>query len=105
MPPTIETDLREIFAKFDQRFDRLEQRLDGLQKDLADLKTSQQKDMTDVKLSQAEIRGDIQTLDEKVSGFGKRLENQEFVNRSVFAAILVTILAGAVRFLGFFPNP
>ncbi|MBJ7899046.1 MAG: hypothetical protein GC158_03760 [Cyanobacteria bacterium RI_101] len=94
MPPTLETDLKEIFAKFDQRFDRLEQRLDGMQKDL-----------TDVKLSQAQIRGDIQTLDEKVSGFGKRLENQEFVNRSIFAAVIVTILAGAVKFFGFLPNP
>lgn len=94
MTTTIETDLKEILAKFDQRFDRLEQRLDGMQKDL-----------TDVKLSQAEIKGDIKALDEKVTGFGKRLENQEFLNRSVFAAIVVTILAGAARFFGFFPNP
>lgn len=94
MTTTIETDLKEILAKFDQRFDRLEQRLDGMQKDL-----------TDVKLSQAEIKGDIKALDEKVTGFGKRLENQEFLNRSVFAAIVVTILAGAARFFGFFSNP
>ncbi|MEB3175473.1 MAG: hypothetical protein VKN60_09885 [Cyanobacteriota bacterium] len=94
MATIIETDLKEILGEFKQEFSRINQRLDGLQKDL-----------TDVKLSQSEIRGDIKALDEKVTGLGKRLENQEFVNRSVFAAILVTILAGAVKFFGFLPNP
>lgn len=94
MATIIETDLKEILSEFKQEFSRINQRLDGLQKDL-----------TDVKLSQSEIRGDIKALDEKVTGLGKRLENQEFVNRSVFAAILVTILAGAVKFFGFLPNP
>lgn len=94
MATIIETDLKEILGEFKQEFSRINQRLDGLQKDL-----------TDIKLSQSEIRGDIKALDEKVTGLGKRLENQEFVNRSVFAAILVTILAGAVKFFGFLPNP
>lgn len=91
---TIETDLKEIFAKFDQRFDRLEQRLDRMEENLSDLK-----------VSQAEIRGDIKALDEKVSGIGKRLENQEFLNRGIATALIVALIAGAAKFFGIFPNP
>ena len=91
---TIETDLKEIFAKFDQRFDRLEQRLDRMDENLSDLK-----------VSQAEIRGDIKALDEKVSGIGKRLENQEFLNRGIATALIVALIAWAAKFFGIFPNP
>ncbi len=91
---TIETDLKEIFAKFDQRFDRLEQRLDRMEENLSDLK-----------VSQAEIRVDIKALDEKVSGIGKRLENQEFLNRGIATALIVALIAGAAKFFGIFPNP
>jgi len=91
---TIETDLKEVLGDFKQEFSQLNQRLDIIQKDL-----------TDLKVSQADIRGDIRTLDEKVTGLGKRLENQEFVNRSILVAIVATILAGAVKFFGLLPNP
>lgn len=87
MATTIETDLKEV--------------LGAIQGELKEIRN----DLTDLKVSQAEIRGDIRTLDEKVTGLGKRLENQEFVNRSILVAIVATILAGAVKFFGFLPNP
>lgn len=60
---TIETDLKDILAKIDGRLDRIEA------------------NQNEFNVSQAEIRGDIKALDEKVSGLGKRLENQEFANK------------------------
>ena len=84
---TIETDLKEIFTKLDQRLDRMEISLNEL------------------KVSQAEIRGDIKALDEKVNGIGKRLENQEFTNRGILVAVVIALIGGAAKFLGVFPNP
>ncbi|MEB3175599.1 MAG: hypothetical protein VKN60_10520 [Cyanobacteriota bacterium] len=87
MTAAIETDLKEV--------------LGAIQGELKEIRN----DLTDLKVSQAEIRGDIRALDEKVTGLGKRLENQEFVNRSILVAIVATILAGAVKFFGLLPNP
>lgn len=84
---TIETDLKEIFTKLDQRLDRMEISLNEL------------------KVSQAEIRGDIKALDEKVNGIGKRLENQEFTNRGILVAVVIALIGGAAKFFGVFPNP
>ena len=88
MPPTIiETKLEDVLTKMDNRLERIENELINL------------------KVSQTEIRGDIKTLDEKVTGLGKRLENQEFVNRGILTALIVALIAGAAKFLGLIPNP
>jgi peptidoglycan hydrolase CwlO-like protein len=84
---TIETDLKEVFAKLDQRLDRMEISLNEL------------------KVSQAEIRGDIKALDEKVTGLGKRIENQEFTNRGILVAVIIALIGGAAKLFGVFPNP
>ncbi|MFM7191879.1 MAG: DUF4164 domain-containing protein [Microcystaceae cyanobacterium] len=87
MPPTIiETKLEDVLTKIDNRLERIENELINL------------------KVSQTEIRGDIKTLDEKVTGLGKRLENQEFVNRGILTALIVALIAGAAKFLGLMPN-
>ncbi len=87
MPPTIvETKLEDILAKMDNRLERIENELINL------------------KVSQTEIRGDIKALDEKVTGLGKRLENQEFVNRGILMALVVALIAGTAKLLGFIPN-
>ena len=88
MPPTtIEIKLEDILA--------------SIQKDLKEIR----EDLTDIKVSQAEIRGEIKTLDEKVTGLGKRLENQEFVNRGILMALVIALIAGTAKFLGLIPNP
>lgn len=98
MATTIETDLKEILGA-------IQGDLKEIRNDLTELKVSQQRDLIDLKVSQAEIRGDIRALDEKVTGLGKRLENQEFVNRSIWVAIVATLLAGAAKLFGVLPNP
>ncbi len=98
MPPTIvETKLEDILAKMDNRLERIET-------ELINLKISQSEIVTELKVSQTEIRGDIKALDEKVTGLGKRLENQEFVNRGILMALVVALIAGTAKLLGFIPN-
>jgi uncharacterized protein (DUF849 family) len=83
----IETDLKDILTKIDNRLDRMEN------------------DLTEIKINQAETRGEIKVLDEKITGIGKRLENQEFIGRSIFVGVILALLAGAVKLFGFPPNP
>lgn len=87
MATTIETDLKDILTKIDNRLDRIEN------------------DLTEIKINQSETRGEIKVLDEKITGIGKRLENQEFIGRSIFVGVILALLAGAVKLLGFPPSP
>ena len=83
----IETDLKDILTKIDNRLDRIEN------------------DLTEIKINQSETRGEIKVLDEKITGIGKRLENQEFIGRSIFVGVILALLAGAVKLFGFPPSP
>jgi archaellum component FlaC len=58
MSLVIETDLKDIFNKIDQRLERMEQGINEL------------------KLGQVEIKGDINTLDEKLSGQIKAVDER-----------------------------
>jgi hypothetical protein len=49
------------------------------------------------------LTGQIKTLDEKVSGIGKRVENQEFLNSGVLTALIVALIAGAAKIFGWLP--
>jgi hypothetical protein len=80
---------------------KLEDVLVSIQKDLKEIRD----DLTDLKISQVEIRGDIKVLDEKVTGIGKRLENQEFVSRGILGGLLLIVLGGAAKYFGITPNP
>lgn len=80
---------------------KLEDVLVSIQKDLKEIRD----DLTDLKVSQAEIRGDIKVIDEKVTGIGKRLENQEFVSKGILGGLLLIVLGGAAKYFGFVPKP
>lgn len=87
---TIETDLKEIFAKFDQRFDRLEQQLSQIKENL-----------NDIKVSQAKMEEKLDSVDSRV----KNLEDSQ--NKQIWTLILAitgAITAAVIKF-GFFPNP
>ncbi|MEB3121464.1 MAG: hypothetical protein VKL41_09610 [Snowella sp.] len=87
MATPIETALKDILTKIDNRLDRIEN------------------DLTEIKINQSETRGEIKVLDEKITGIGKRLENQEFIGRSIFVGVILALLAGTVKLFGFPPNP
>ncbi len=122
----IESDLKEIFAKFDQKLDKLDGKLDKLTEDVTELKVGQARlegkiNSVDEKLSgqiksvDEKLSGQIKSVDERlsgkidaleatISGLDKRVSNQEFTNRGVLVGLILVILGGAAKFLGFMSN-
>ena len=79
MSLTIETELKDIFAKIDQRLDRREQGINEL------------------KLGQSEIKGEIKILDTKIDGLTTRVNSQEFLSRTIVGGLVLIILGGAAK--------
>ena len=50
------------------------------------------------------MSGEIKALEGKVDGLGKRLDNQEFLNREVMVAVLAALIAGTAKLFGFLPQ-
>ena len=84
-----------ITYSLEQVLEQINQKLDILQKDVTDIKIGQ------VKL-EAELKGELKALDIEVKAIGKRLDTQEFINRSVVVGLVLAIAAGAIKL--FFPN-
>jgi chromosome segregation ATPase len=87
MSVTIEQDLKEILGKIDQK-------LDGLQKDIVELK-----------IGQTEIKGEIKTLSERINGVDERVKNQDFISRGILVGLILAILGGLAKLFGFVGNP
>jgi peptidoglycan hydrolase CwlO-like protein len=109
MSVSIETDLKEILTKIDNR-------LDNLQKDMTDVKVSVAEQKKDIQRWQEKIESTSERLGEKIDSTSKRLEekidslskrvdNAEFINRGVFVGLLLLILGGAAKLLGLVNNP
>ena len=81
----IETDLKELLNRIDQK-------IDGIQKDV-----------TDLKISVTELKGEIKTLDTKVDGLSTRVQNQEFTSRAILGGLLLIVFGGVAKMLNFIP--
>ena len=96
-PVTVKYSLEDILKKIDDKLDRMEEastrRFEKLESKLDNL----QKDVTDLKVGQAK-------LEEKVEGLTKRLDYQEFINRGVVIGLIVALLGGLAKMLGFIGN-
>jgi hypothetical protein len=90
MATTIETDLREVLAKIDNRLERIEN-------DLTEFKAEIAKDMTVLKVDMATVKADLTTVKEDV----KDLRGSQ---RSQIWVLIVTVVGDIIKF-GFFPNP
>jgi predicted nuclease with TOPRIM domain len=80
-PTIIEMDLREVLAEMNKKLDRIDNNVNELKVELAD------------------VKGDIKALDGKVSSLDKRLEKVEgSQNRQIWAliGILFTAISGVV---------
>ncbi|BFM41246.1 hypothetical protein [Synechocystis sp. LKSZ1] len=108
MGTIIETELKDVLSKLDQRLDRIEVDLTTLklgQVELkGDIKALNEKVSGDIKALDEKVSGDIKALDEKVSGVSKRLENLEFIIRSVIGGVVVAAVVGFAKYLGLFPE-
>ena len=80
-PTIIEMDLREVLAEMNKKLDRIDNNINELKVELAD------------------VKGDIKALDGKVSSLDKRLEKVEgSQNRQIWAliGILFAAISGVV---------
>ncbi|GBF82636.1 hemolytic enterotoxin [Aphanothece sacrum] len=109
MSVTIESDLKEILNKFDQKLDKLDSKIDKLSENV-DRKIDQLSQDVDQKFNKLSedvnsVKVSVVRLEEKVEGLSKRAESQEFVSRGVLIGLIVAILGGAAKLLGFVGNP
>jgi chromosome segregation ATPase len=74
----------------------LDERLTGQVKTLDERLTGQ------IKALDEKLTGEIKTVSAKLDGLGKRLENQEFLSRSVMVGLILAFAAGLVKL--FFPD-
>jgi predicted RNase H-like nuclease (RuvC/YqgF family) len=96
MSVTIESDLKEVLDKIDRK-------LDNLQKDVTDLRTELKQDIADLKIESVAIKGEIKVLDTKIDGLSTRLQNQEFLSRYILGSLLLIVLGGTAKMFGLFP--
>ncbi len=127
MPPTIEVDIKDILTQINQKLDtigrdvvdlkvgqaRLEEKQVRLEENQARLeeKMSSLENRLEEKLSSLENRLEekiltVQSLlEQRLSSVDKRLDNQEFLNRTVVAALMGALLIGLAKMFGFIGNP
>ena len=85
----------------------LDERLSGEMKTLdeklsGEMKTLDEKLSGEMKTLDEKLTGKIETINAKIDGLGKRLDTQEFINRSVMVGLVLAIAAGVVKL--FFPD-
>ncbi|MDV3002423.1 MAG: hypothetical protein N5P05_004078 (plasmid) [Chroococcopsis gigantea SAG 12.99] len=89
-PLTITVDVADILKEISGK-------LDNLQRDSSEMKT-------EMKVMHEKLSGQISTLNEKVDGLAKRIDNQEFNNRGILIALVIALIAGALKLFGVLPN-
>ncbi len=90
---TVTTSLEATLNKIDQRLDKIDNRLERIDEKC-----------TNLQVANAEIKGEIKVLDQKVTGLGQRIDNQEYVNRGILTALIVALIAGEAKLFGWLPT-
>ena len=49
------------------------------------------------------VSGDIKTLNARLAGIGKRVDNAEFMNRGVAIALVAAVFGGLIKWFDWFP--
>jgi archaellum component FlaC len=99
--PTIETDLGSILERIERKIDTNQSKTDEA---LKRIEVAQAEIKGDIKANYEKLSGQINTLDEKASGIGKRLDNQEFLSRGILGGVALALLVGAASFFGLIPS-
>lgn len=92
----VETDLKEILNRIDQK-------IDNIQRDVTDLKISVTEIRGDIRTVDERLSGQINTLDTKIDGLSTRVQNQEFTSRAILGGLLLIVLGGAAKMFNFIP--
>ena len=123
-PIQISTDLGKILERIEDKVDNLQKdvndKIDNLQKDVNSKIDNLQKDVNnkfdtlqkDVNNKFDTLQKDVTDLkvgqarlEEKVEGLSTRIDNQEFVSRGVLIGLIIAIAGGAAKLFGFIGNP
>jgi uncharacterized coiled-coil DUF342 family protein len=108
-PVTVTYSLEEVLAQLMQKIDRLDQKIDrldqkvddkfeGFRKEVDNKLENLQKDIVEVKVELVKLQGEVGSI-------GKRLDTQEFINRSVVVGFVLALVAGVIKlFLPEFPH-
>jgi septal ring factor EnvC (AmiA/AmiB activator) len=87
----------EQSKKSDEQFKRVDEQLQTMHQEITAVKIH-------VIQSEANSKGEMEGLKAEAKGIGKRLDTQEFINRSVVAGFVLAVVAGIVKlFLPTFP--
>lgn len=79
------------FAALSGEIKRVEEKLGG------EIKRVEEKLGGEIK----RLEGELNRIEEKINGIDKRLANEEFISRSAFTAVVVSVMAGLVKYLFF----
>ena len=108
MPTVTDTELKELKDLITTGFSRLDTEITGLkisQERLSGQITSLDEKLTgQINSLDEKLTGKINVLDEKITGQGKRLDFQEFINRSVLGGLILIVLGGAAKYFGIMVN-
>jgi len=101
----IESDLKEVLDKFDQKLDKLDAKFDQ-KLDKLDAKIDQIDEKFTRKLDYlgkdvTELKVDVATVKTKIDGLEIRLNSVEFLSRGVLIGLLVAIGGGLLKLFGF----
>jgi len=88
----------EVNQKIDRQFAEVNQKMD---KQSAEVNQR----LSKLEVGLVELSGKIKILDEKFNSVGKRIDNQEFLNRGILGALIVALIAGAAKLFGWLPTP
>ncbi len=110
MAETVEISLKDILQKLDSKIDKLGENMESKMEKLGQEfnhkieKLSEDVNQKVDKLSEDvnELKGNVKALEKEVTGLNTRLENQEFLNRTITVALASAFFLSVTKLL--FPN-
>ena len=117
MAETVEISLKDILQNLDSKIDKLSENMESKMEKLGqevnhkieklDNKIDEVRKEVNQKVDKLsedvnELKGDVKALEKEVTGLGTRLENQEFLNRTITVALASAFFLSVTKLL--FPN-
>jgi peptidoglycan hydrolase CwlO-like protein len=98
MATTVEFELKELLEKLDAKIDKLGSNLQADINKLSDKVDRMGGDINKLNVT-------VTRLDEQVANVVKRIDSIEFANRAVSIGLLLAVLGGLAKLLGFAGTP
>ena len=102
---TLEDILDRLEQKIDRQFAEVNQKIDKQSAEVNKQFAEVNQRLSKLEIGLVELSGEIKILDEKFNGVGKRIDNQEFLNRGILGTLIVALVAGAAKLFGWLPTP